>query len=59
MIQDKNLRLERVKEITALSSSTIWRMEKAGIFPKRRLIGKRAVAWLESEVMAWLNRDTV
>lgn len=55
MAADINLRLPRVKAITGLSSSTIWRMEKEGRFPLRRLIGKRAVAWLDSEVQAWIK----
>jgi len=56
MTKDINLRLARVKEITALSTSTIWRLEQAGKFPKRRKIGKRAIAWLESEINHWIKQ---
>jgi prophage regulatory protein len=37
---------------------TIHRWERAGNFPRRRLIGKNSVAWIESEVDAWIeSRD--
>ena len=36
-----------------LSEMTLWRMMKAGTFPKNRLIGQRK-AWLESEIDKWL-----
>lgn len=32
---------------------TILRWEKQGRFPKRRKIGERAVAWVESEIDEW------
>ncbi len=51
----KNLRLSKVKDITALSETTIWRLEQAGQFPKRRKISKRAVAWSAAEVYEWLE----
>ena len=50
-----NLRLPRVREVTGLSTSTIWRLEQEGKFPKRRRIGKRAIAWLESEIKHWVE----
>lgn len=34
---------------------TIRRWELEGDFPKRRRIGKNSVAWLESEVDAWIE----
>jgi predicted DNA-binding transcriptional regulator AlpA len=38
-----------------MSASTIWRMEQAGTFPKRRRIGRQLVGWLESEIDTWLR----
>lgn len=32
----------------------ILNLEKAGKFPLRRVMGPRAVAWVESEVEAWI-----
>lgn len=37
-----------------LGRSTLWRLEKAGLFPKRRRISAGAVGWLKSEVDAWI-----
>ena len=39
----------------ALSRSTIWRMERAGQFPKRRRLSVNKVAWYEPEVEEWLQ----
>lgn len=53
---EKLLYFPEVQEITGGKSRvTIWRWEKAGEFPKHRKIGKRSVAWLSSEVDAWLQ----
>ena len=30
-------------------------LEKKGEFPKRRVLGKRCVAWVESEVEDWIQ----
>lgn len=38
-----------------LSDVTIWRMEKAGEFPKRRQLSPGRVGWLASEVDAWIE----
>jgi len=38
-----------------LSDVTIWRLEKAGQFPKRRQLSPGRVAWLASEVDAWIE----
>lgn len=55
MIEEAFWRLPTVEERTALDASTITRMEAAGTFPARRRIGERAVAWLASEVVAWMR----
>jgi prophage regulatory protein len=52
---DRLLRLPEVTKITGLSPSTIWRREKEGRFPRRRRISVRAVAWLMSEIEAWMT----
>ena len=51
---DRPLREREMMKLTGLSRTTIWRMERAGRFPKRVKIGERAVAWSEREVRAWL-----
>jgi prophage regulatory protein len=52
------LREKEVLEITKLSRMTIFRMEKAGSFPRRLKIGqgsRGAVAWLETEIREWIE----
>lgn len=62
MNQQKNisyLREPQVFNITKLSKSTRWRLEKAGKFPKRRQLSANAVGWLASEIEEWIaSRET-
>lgn len=54
------IRKNEVVQRTALSASTIWRLECSGRFPARRQIGPNCVAWIEAEVEEWIsNRPTV
>ncbi len=43
-----------VKEITSLSRTTRWRMERAGTFPRRRQISENRIAWVRSEILEWI-----
>lgn len=47
--------LVELQGLVPLSRSQIWRLEKAGRFPRRMLIGQRRVAWRFSDIVAWLN----
>ena len=52
-----NTRIVKWKDLAPIvgcSRVTIWRMEKAGDFPKRISICAQMVGWLEHEVEAWL-----
>lgn len=49
-------RLSKVRDLTGLSTTTIWRMEKANTFPKRRKISDRAVGWLASDIQEWIEQ---
>lgn len=54
----ESMRIRRkpwVTQTTGLSQSTIRRLEKAGDFPQRLLLGKAAVGWIEGEVLGWLE----
>jgi prophage regulatory protein len=51
----KLLRFDDVQERTGLSRSTIWRLEHRGVFPKRVQVSANVVAWLEDEVVAWIQ----
>ncbi len=45
--------------LTGLSLTTIWRLEQAGSFPKRRKLSAGRVGWLHEEVIQWINsRET-
>jgi prophage regulatory protein len=50
------LRLPSVEDRTGLERSAIYRAMDRGDFPRPVRVGLRAVAWLESEVDAWLDR---
>ena len=52
MTVDKYLRIKQVAELTGLSRATIYNMGKAGTFPEKTHLGKRAVAWRESVIAA-------
>lgn len=52
--RDRLLRSQEVSTRTGLSRTTLWRLERAGEFPKRvRRVG-RTIAWRESDVSAWI-----
>ena len=53
---DKLIRLPEVMRLVGLCRSSIYRLEAAGLFPQRRKIGPRAVAWLLREVLEWIER---
>lgn len=47
------LRWQELHKIVGKSRSQIWRDERAGLFPRRRQIGKNSVGWLDNEVFEW------
>jgi prophage regulatory protein len=54
---DEILRVKEVEEVTGLSRTTIWRLEKASDsdFPSRRKLGPGATGYLKSEIQEWLE----
>ena len=53
-----NQRIIRKPELFArvgLSDATIWRMEKAGKFPRRVRLGGNSVGWIDDEIQGWFN----
>jgi prophage regulatory protein len=48
-------RLAEVESLTGLSRSSVYRLEAAGRFPKRRKLSARLVAWPRGEVIEWLE----
>jgi prophage regulatory protein len=49
------LRLPEVAHYTGLRRSQIYRLAADGEFPKPCKIGSRASAWIESEVIDWVE----
>ncbi len=56
---DRFITKQEVLTIAGLSHVTQWRMEKRGEFPQRRQISPGRVAWLESEILEWMNTRPV
>jgi prophage regulatory protein len=47
------IKLPKVKALTTLSASEIYRRIAAGTFPKQVVLGPKSVVWIEAEVLAW------
>ncbi len=47
------VRLAGVVARVGVSEITIYRWEQDGVFPRRRKIGRHAVAWVEAEIDDW------
>lgn len=48
-----------LRKLTGLSRSTIWKLEKAGRFPRRRLVTDRRVGWIFEEVASWISSRSI
>jgi predicted DNA-binding transcriptional regulator AlpA len=49
------MKQEEVLQIVPVSASTLWRMEKDGLFPKGDWISYNTKVWYEDEVIVWQN----
>ena len=55
---DQPIRLLRLPEIlrrVPYSEAHIWRLERAGKFPRRARLGANRVVWVEAEIDDWLS----
>lgn len=50
---ERLIRRPALEALVGLSRSTIYEMMQRGEFPRPVKIGRRAVAWRESAVLAW------
>lgn len=53
-----SMKLIRIKEVlsrTGLGRSTVYKYMNLGLFPQQVKLNTRAVAWVESEVEAWIQ----
>jgi prophage regulatory protein len=46
---------KQVLQIVPVSPTTLWRLEKAGRFPKSTYISPNRRVWFEDEIIAWQN----
>ena len=54
-MSDRFITKTQAADMCGISAVTIWRMETRGEFPQRRQISANRVAYLESEVLAWMK----
>jgi len=52
---DRIIRAKEVVEMTGLSRTTIWRMERYKSFPARVSLGKNSVGWKMSDIQNWVK----
>jgi len=52
---DRIIRKKELLKAIGLSDVTIWRMERAGKFPRRIRLGGNSVGWYESEIIEWME----
>lgn len=53
--KDRIIRSREVQELTGLSRTTLWRMERKGEFPDRLPLSAGSVGWRLSEVEEWVK----
>lgn len=58
-IPSRFLRLRQVLDIVGLSKSAVYARIKEGTFPKAVSLGGTSVAWVETEVIDWMNARIV
>lgn len=51
----KFIKLRDVMELTSLARSTIYKFVAEGRFPRQVILGGNCVAWVEAEVIEWLE----
>jgi len=54
-LESRFIRLPEVQHLTGLSKSLIYLLIKQGKFPKQVELNKRTAAWLESEIISWIE----
>ena len=52
---DRIVRAKEVVEMTGLSRTTIWRMERYKSFPARVSLGKNSIGWKLSDIQKWVD----
>ena len=58
-MQSELLRFKAVQQAVGLSRSTLWRLEGARQFPRRRQLSAHAVGWVRQEIEDWISNRAV
>ncbi|HEK2898209.1 TPA: AlpA family phage regulatory protein [Proteus mirabilis] len=53
---DRLVREKERKEITSISRSQAWKLEKENNFPKRKQLGNCSCGWMLSELLIWRHQ---
>jgi predicted DNA-binding transcriptional regulator AlpA len=54
-LPDRILRSKEVQDMTGLSRTTLWRLERKGEFPARVTLGQNSIGWRFNEVNEWIS----
>ncbi len=54
-MESKFLTQKQVVDLVGLSRTTIWRLERAGQFPRRLQVSAKAVRWNQTEIFEWIS----
>ena len=54
-MSERFVRLPEVRNLTGMSKTTIWRLEKVGKFPKSIKVTTRVTVWKFTEIQAYIN----
>ncbi len=54
-MESKLLTQRQVVDLVGISRTTIWRLERAGKFPRRRQVSTKAVRWFQAEIEDWIS----
>ena len=52
---ERMIREDEARRMTGLGRTARWKLEKAGLFPCRRVLAGRITGYLESEVLEWIR----
>lgn len=54
-VKPRAIRIKELQRRVGLSRTSIWRLERLGLFPRRLHLTASAVAWIEEEIDDWLR----
>lgn len=46
---------KELRALTGLSLTTLWRMEREGLFPRRVQLSASRVGWMRADIEAWME----